>query len=132
MVQPPPILVEGYPPAELRALPPDALEPFILTGEPVAARAGSADVLCSFRLDDRRLTVEFAHIDGGGEGVLPTLWTLIENYARARGVQQIDRVVHALHCARPNLKLRRVLLRRGFVVREVPGIGEAYHYEQKL
>jgi len=39
--------------------------------------------------------------------------------------------VHAVSCAKPNLKLRRVLDRRGFVVREIPGFGEAYHFIDK-
>ena len=35
--------------------------------------------------------------------------------------------LHAVSCAKPNLKLRKVLERRGFVVEEIKGIGAAYH-----
>jgi hypothetical protein len=40
---------------------------------------------------------------------------------------QSEWLVYATACAKPNLKLRRVLERRGFTVREVPGKGECYH-----
>jgi hypothetical protein len=35
--------------------------------------------------------------------------------------------VDAVHCAQPNLKLRRVLERRGFVITVLPTVGEAYY-----
>jgi len=43
-----------------------------------------------------------------------------------RGVAEIEWLVHAVRCAHPNLKLRRVLNRRGFAVQMVPGIGDVY------
>jgi hypothetical protein len=105
---------------ELRAL--------VFTGRPVVFRVGSAQVLGQFSLADDRLIVELAQIEGGGEGVLPALWTTTERYALGRGFSQIEWIVHAIHCAKPNLKLRRVLVRRGFEIRDVSGIGEAYYY----
>jgi hypothetical protein len=78
------------------------------------------------------LIVELAHVDGGGEGVLPTLAALAQRYGRRRGVSQIEWFVYATHCANPNLKLRRVLERRGFVVRDVAGKGECYYLASAL
>ena len=37
----------------------------------------------------------------------------------------VEWIIHAVTCAKPKLKLRRVLERRGFVVKNVEGVGEA-------
>jgi len=121
------ILIEGYTSEEILRLPPEQIEGLVLTGEPVIVKAGSAQILVEFRIKGKRLVVELAHIDGGGEGVLLTLWLLAEHYSKGRGLQEIEWIVHALHCANPNPKLRPLLERRGFMVRDVPGIGQAYY-----
>ena len=71
--------------------------------------------------------IELAQIEGGGEGVLIGLASLAKRYAKLHGLSEIEWIVHAITCAKPNLKLRRVLERRGFVVRSIDGIGDAYH-----
>jgi hypothetical protein len=71
-------------------------------------------------------------IDGGGEGVLPTLAVLAQRYARERGLRAVDWQVHAVTCREPNLKLRRLLDRRGFEVADVPGTGICYHKVQPI
>lgn len=70
--------------------------------------------------------LELGHVDGGGEGALPGLAALAARYARREHLAFIEWRVHAVHCARPNLKLRRVLERRGFIVRKIDGVGECY------
>jgi len=122
------ILIEGYSPEEILALPNDQIEAFVFANTPLVFKAGSAEVLGEFRLLADRLVVELAHIDGGDEGVLPTLWALTERYAALRGLNCVEWIVHAVNCARPNPKLQRVLERRGFTVQDLPGIGSAYHY----
>ncbi len=67
------VRLEGLSIDELVALPDDEFEGLILTGRPVTFRAGTAEILGQFELVKSRLVVELAHIDGGGEGVLPTL-----------------------------------------------------------
>ncbi len=76
--------------------------------------------------------VELAHVDGGGEGVLPLLTSLVQLYAAKRKLRAVDWYVYATHCANPNLKLRRVLERRGFVVRAVDGKGECYYLRSEI
>jgi hypothetical protein len=132
MTKPREIVIEGYTFEELLKLTDDQLAAFVFTDEPLLFRAGTATLLGQFHLHANRLTVELAQIEGGGEGVLPTLLRLTERYAQQRGLREVEWVVHALTCAQPNLKLRRALQRRGFVVREVPGIGLAYHYLHPL
>jgi hypothetical protein len=100
----------------------------VLNGEPMVFRAGSATVLGEFRRDKDCLVIELAQIEGGGEGVLVSLWSLVHRYARLQKIETIEWIVHAVTCAKPNLKLRRVLDRRGFTVRDIPGIGQAYYY----
>jgi hypothetical protein len=127
-----PVTIEGLTPEQILALPREELDTLVLCGGPLVFRAGSAQLLGSFRVEGRSLILERAHIDGGGEGVLPMLAALGERYAQREGLAALEWRVHAVRCARPNLKLRRVLERRGFQVRDVPGTGECYHLLQPL
>jgi hypothetical protein len=106
------ITLEGYTVEELLSLPEEHVQSYVFTGEP--------------------LLVELAEIEGGGEGALPLLAAVCERYARSRKLAGIEWIVHAIHCANPNLKLRRVLERRGFERRLLAGIGEAYHLVRSL
>ena len=65
-------------------------------GRPIVFRAGSSTVLAAVQIEGRRLIIELAHIDGGGEGVLPTLW----RFVRASGAVRRDRVASARPDAR--------------------------------
>ncbi len=127
-----PITLDGLAPDELLAMPDEAIDALILCAEPVVFRAGTADVLGRFWVADGALILELGHIDGGGEGVLPVIARLAERFARRRGLRALDWRVHAVNCARPNLKLRRVLERRGFVVADVLGSGVCYHQVQPV
>jgi len=119
--------IEGYTPDEILSLPDEQLDGFVLAGEPLVFRAGSAEILGEFKIRGGSLLVELAQIDGGGEGVLPVLTSLAHRYAQRRGLEKVEWVVHALNCAKPNPKLRRVMERRGFVVTDVEGVGKAYY-----
>ncbi|MCB1032413.1 MAG: hypothetical protein KDD47_01090 [Acidobacteria bacterium] len=127
-----PIEIEGLEPDELLALRDDEFETLILHGQPVAFRAGTAEVLGQFEIDRNRLVVELAHIDGGGEGVLLTLVALARRYASSRSVPEVEWMVYATNCARPNPKLLRVLRRRGYVLRTVEGKGECYYRRESI
>lgn len=121
------VLIEGYTPDDILALPDEQIAALIFTGEPLIFQVGSATILGEFRHGTDRITLELAQIDGGGEGVLPTLWRLAERYAQIHDLRYVEWMVHAINCARPNLKLRRILIRRGFTIRDVQGIGEVYY-----
>jgi len=108
-------------------LPQETVEQLILLGEPLVFRIGSAVILGSFKVDANKLVIELAQIEGGGEGVLVALASLVKRYAKLRNLAETEWIVHAVSCAKPNVKLRRVLERRGFVVTQVAGVGEAYH-----
>jgi hypothetical protein len=123
---------EGLTEEEILNLPKDTVESLILMGKPLVFRAGSAVILGSFKLWSNRLIIELAQIEGGGEGVLPSLASLARRYARLHEISEIEWIVHAVTCAKPNHKLRRVLERRGFVIRHLDGIGEAYHFIDSL
>jgi len=128
MNKPKEILFEGLSVLEILDLPSEQIDGLILIGEPIVFRAGSATVLGEFRRVGNRLVIELAQIDGGGEGVLVSLGSLARRFALLHGIGAVEWIVHAVNCAKPNLKLRRVLERRGFIVRDVPGIGEAYYF----
>ena len=120
------LLLEGYTTDEILGLPNEDLNAIILQDEPLVFKAGSANILGKFKVADGTLFLELAQIDGGGEGALPSLASLATRYARREGLQFIEWRVHAVHCAAPNLKLRRVLERKGFVIRDIVGVGECY------
>ena len=126
------VLFEGFREEEILSLPKETIEQLILLGEPLVFRAGTAVLLGSFKIEERRLVIELAQIEGGGEGVLLSLASLTRRYAKLHGLSDVEWIVHAVSCAKPNLKLRRVLERRGFVVKQVVGVGEAYHFVDAL
>lgn len=126
------INIEGYSPDEILGLPDAQLDALVLSGEPLVFRAGSAEILGEFQIKGKSLIVELAQINGGGEGVLPTLTSLTHRYAKQRGLKKVEWVVHSLNCAEPNLKLRHVLERRGFRVTEVEGVGKAYYLVHEI
>jgi hypothetical protein len=126
------INIEGYTPEEIINLPDEQLDALVLAGEPLVFRAGTAEILGEFQIRDQSLFVELAQIEGGGEGVLPTLAALSRSYARKRGLKKVEWIVHALNCAKPNPKLRRVMERRGFIVTEVEGVGQAYYLVDEI
>ncbi len=126
------VLFEGLREDEILNLPSETIQQLVLLGEPLVFRAGSAVLLGSFKIDVNRLIIELAQIEGGGEGVLISLASLARRYCKLNGLSQVEWIVHAVSCAKPNLKLRRVLERRGFIVRQVAGVGEAYYFLDTL
>jgi hypothetical protein len=126
------INIEGYSPDEILGLPDEQLDGLVFSGEPLVFRAGTAEILGEFKVKGESLSVELAQIDGGGGGVLPTLTSLAHRYAKQRGLKRVEWVVHALNCAKPNLKLRRVMERKGFQVVYVEGVGKAYYQVHEI
>jgi len=99
----------------------------VFAGRPAVARVGSAEILVECKQKGEILVVDLAHIDGGGEGVLPTVAVFVERFAKHRAFRDIEWLVRATRCANPNKKLRRVLVRKGFAAREHPEFGECYY-----
>src|SRR5262245_8480632 len=121
------VLIEGYSVEDILALPSEQLDRFVFCGEPIVFHAGSAEVLGKFERAEDRLILELAHIDGGGDGALPAIGALALQYAAREALPLLEWRVHAVRCANPNPRLRRVLERRGFEVKEIAGCGECYH-----
>jgi hypothetical protein len=125
------VTIEGYSADEVLALSNDELSKFVFCDEALVFRIGSAEILGKFKRTADTLILELAHIDGGGDGALPTLGALAARYASREGLSYIEWRVHAVNCARPNLKLRHLLEKRGFEVRNVEGIGDCYFLRSK-
>ena len=126
------ILIEGFTPDELMTLPEHELEALILINEPIVFKAGSAEILGKIYLKPNTLVVELAQIDGGGKGILPSLWLLAGRYAQKRQLQTVEWLVHAVNCAQPNPKLQRILEKKGFQVQDLPETGEVYRFRQEV
>jgi len=121
------ILFEGYSGAELEKLPLEQMEALVLNGQPIVFHAGSATILGAFKRVGVRLTIDLAHVDGGGEGVLLSLGAVAARYARLHGIDETEWIVRAVNCEKPNMKLRRALLRRGFAQRKMDDCGEVFY-----
>lgn len=126
------MLIEGYTVDEVLQLSNEEMRMLVLRDEPLVFKVGSANLLGRFKVADDALVMELAHVDGGGEGALPSLASLASRYAKREGLAFVEWRVHAVHCARPNLKLRRVLERRGFIVRQIDTVGECYWAKMPL
>jgi hypothetical protein len=120
------VRIEGYTPEELLALPDTDLDGLLAHDRPIVFRVGSATILGQVRVVAGAIVVEVAHVDGGGEGVLPVLWNVVSGIARRRNWERVEWIVHATRCAKPNPALRRVLQRKGFTLCELPTIGQVY------
>jgi len=127
-----PLLIEGFSSDEILQMPDEWMDSAILTGESWVFKAGTAEILGAFEITGKRLVLELAQIEGGGEGILSALWVLSKKYAAKRELTEVEWVVHAINCAQPNIKLRRLLERRGFVIEQVPGRGTAFHFIDQL
>jgi hypothetical protein len=121
------ITIEGHSIDELLALPADELDVLVLAGRPVIVRIGTAKVLAEVWRSGDALIADLAHVDGGGEGALPTLAAFLERYARSRGCAEVRWAVRATNCARPNDRLRQVLVRRGFRITADAELGECFY-----
>ena len=119
--------IEGYSVDEVLQFLDEDLSQYLFTDEALILHIGTAKILGQVRHTEQRLTIELAHIEGGGEGVLPILWILANRYAENHALVEVEWILHALTCANPNMKLRRLLERRGFTVAMIDGIGEAYY-----
>ena len=122
------ILIEGLTPEELISL--DDLEGYVATGKPIIFKVGSAEALAQFSIQEKILKVEFAVVEHGGEGVLPTLIRVIERSAISQGISAIEWCVYARNCAVPNPKLEKLLNKLGFVVRK-NGEGSEFYWKRK-
>ena len=127
MTHPLPRTVDVLVPDEFLSLPDEQLDAFVISGRPIVFRVGSAEILGEFKIKGESLIVELAQIEGGGEGILPALTSLAQRYAKKRDLKKVEWIVHALNCAEPNLKLRRVMERRGFQIVNFEGAGKAYY-----
>lgn len=126
------ISIEGESVKEILEWPEEYFDELVLIDSPIVFTVGSAEVLGQFALSDLEVVVEFAQIDGGGEGVLPTIAKIAKHIAKIKGKEQISCVVHAIDCAKPNLKLRAHLEKTGFTIQNVHGKGNAYYKKIKI
>jgi hypothetical protein len=122
-----PVTIEGYSADELLLLPDDQLDALVFRADPLVFHIGSATILGAVRRSDTTLIIELAQIEGGGDGALLTLWSLAHRCAKRKSFGQVEWIVHAVDCAHPNMRLRRVLERKGFVVEDIAGYGRVYH-----
>ena len=120
------INIEGESLKEILQWPENYFDDLVLINDPIVLNIGSAEVLGQFAVNDNELIVELAQIDGGGEGVLPVISRVAKHLAKLKSLKTIYCIVHAINCAKPNLKLREHLVKTGFEIKNVPGKGEAY------
>lgn len=128
----PSVLIEGYSEEELLELAPGDFDRFAFSEDTMVLKIGSAEVLASLGVTNNVLHLELAQIDGGGEGVLPCLVRFSRKLARKRSFEAVEWYVHAVTCANPNEKLRRLLILKGFRLRTFDATGEVYFYRDSI
>ncbi|MDE1461210.1 hypothetical protein [Spartinivicinus poritis] len=121
------IVIEGSPLKEVLNWPEAYFDSLVLVDKPIVFTVGTAEVLGQFTQKNNELIVELAQIDGGGEGVLPAIAKVAKYIAKLKQLDAISCIVHAIDCAKPNLKLRAHLEKTGFIIINIPGKGEAYY-----
>jgi hypothetical protein len=126
------VTIEGFTPNEILSIPDADLDAWVFSATPIVFRAGTAEVLGQFQVANLRMIAELTHIDGGGEGVLPTLTTALRRIAQRRGLKEIEWLVYATNCAKPNSKLKRVLERSGYTVTTDEKRGDLYRLVEAL
>lgn len=126
------VTIEGFSLDEILSIPDADFDAWVFSATPIVFRAGSAEVLGQFQMVDSRMTAELAHIDGGGEGVLPTITMVLRRIAERRGLEEIEWLVYATNCAKPNPKLKRVLERSGYTVARDDKRGDLYRLVERL
>jgi hypothetical protein len=126
------VTIEGFTPDEMLSIPDADLDAWVFSATPIVFRAGTAEVLGQFQVVNSRMTAELAHIDGGGEGVLPILTRVLRRIAQRRGLNEIEWLVYATNCAKPNPKLKRVLERSGYTVATDDRRGDLYRLVEGL
>lgn len=104
----------------------------VFTDEAVIFRAGTSQVLGQFKKDDDKLRIVLSHIEGGGEGVLLTLMNLVRKFGKKQELKEIEWIVHAVDCPKPNPRLPRILELKGFHVFEDPLDGQVYRQLEML
>ncbi len=127
------IKIEGESIEEILKWSESEFDQLVLIDKPIVINIGSGEVLGQFTIkDDLSLIIELAQIDGGGEGVLPAINKIAKHISRLKKLKQMEYIVHAINCAKPNIKLRALLEKSGFIIREVYGKGEVYHKKIEL
>lgn len=127
-----PLLIDGMTAEELLewSVSPES-QAIIFADEPVIFRAGSSEILRQFARDDTNMRIVLSHIEGGGEGVLLRLMNVFRAFAARHQLQEIEWIVHAVDCPRPNPKLPPILERRGFRIVTDPVDGLVYAKVEK-
>lgn len=124
--------VESYSMGQLAALPRARLSELVSAGSPIDVRFGDDRVRARFTVIDSAVRIEVLEVVAGTDGVLLNFANGCRNLARQSGVQQIDWLVHAAACAEPNERLQGALTSRGFILQNVPEIGQAYRRSEPI
>ena len=124
--------VKSFSMDELASMPRAKLSELVSAGSPIDVRFGDDRVRARFTSVGSAVRVEVSEIVAGTDGVLLSFANGCRNLAHQRGVQQIDWLVHAAACAGPNERLQGALTQRGFILQNVPGVGQAYRRSEPI
>lgn len=124
--------VKSFSMDELTSMPRGELDALVREGAPVDVRLGADRLRVRFTIVDGAVRIEVAEIVAASDGALMTFASGCRNLARQSRVPKIDWIVHAAACAAPNERLQGALTSRGFVLQNVPGIGQAYRRSEPI
>jgi hypothetical protein len=111
------VLLEGFSVEELLKLPDPDFAKLNFHNQPLAFKAGNNTIIAQFILTPDALALEVNHLDRGSEGSLSVIASLAARYALREKRAFIDWRLPLLNCVNVNPKLRLVLERREFKIR---------------
>lgn len=120
------VLLEGFSVDELLKLPDPDFAKLKFHNQPLAFKAGNNTIIALFTLSPEALILEVNHLDRGAEGSLPVISSLAARYAKRENLSFIDWRLPLLNCVAINPKLRQVLERREFRIRQNPAAGNYF------
>lgn len=114
---------------ELASLPKADLDALVRQGPPIDVRFGDDRVRVRFTMVDGAVRVEVSEIVASSDAVLMNFASGCRNLARQSRVPRIDWIVQA---SAANERLQGALTSRGFVLQNVPGVGQAYRRSEPI
>lgn len=114
---------------ELTSMPRAELDALVREGSPVDVRFGDDRLRVRFTPRDDAVRIEVLEVAASRDGVLTNFANGCRNLARRARVPSIDWLVHA---SAANERLQGALTSRGFVLQNVPGVGQAYRRTEPI
>jgi hypothetical protein len=104
------------------------LDEKIFMNDPVVLISKCIQILAIFEKEEEGIFIEVSHIYSESGFLLMSMWNLIEGYAKEKNCKYIKWIFYTIN----NLvdsNFKKELIKKGFEVNNIEGIGQAYYYK---